>query len=127
MRSPSKILSASTPVLLLTTGASVQAEERPDHSKGLPANTLEEAVHNFSEYNHKLETLLDQDKLGSSEFFTVHELTYTLEIALEKIRTGLETLAETQEEVHVASETADTETVRSKGREYLSISRKLNP
>jgi hypothetical protein len=127
MPSLSKTLSASTLVLLLATGAPAQAEERPDHFKGLPANTLEEAVRNFSEYNHKLEAVLDQDTLTSRELFAIHELTYTLENALERINVELEALANILEEVHVASETADTETVRSKSQEYLTVSRKVIP
>ncbi|MCA1806064.1 MAG: hypothetical protein LC646_12220 [Xanthomonadaceae bacterium] len=123
----SKTLPATALVTLLTIGGPAHADERPDHFKGLPANTLEEAVRNFSEHNHKLEAVLTQDTLTSRELFAIHELTYTLENALERINTELEALAETLEEVHVASETADTETVRSKGGEYLSVSRKMIP
>lgn len=127
MSSVTKILPATALVTLLAIGGPAHADDRPGHFKGLPANTLEEAVRNFSEYNHKLEAVLDQDTLTSREIFAIHELTYTLENALERINTELEALAETLEEVHVASETADTESVRSKGREYLSVSRKLIP
>ena len=41
---------------LLTSSA--QADERPDHYKGKAADTLQQAVANFSEYNQKLNTLL---------------------------------------------------------------------
>lgn len=120
-------LAATALVAQLTIGGPAHAEERPNHFKGLPAHTLEEAVRNFSEHNHKLEAMLAQDTLNSRELFAIHELTYTLENALERINTELEALAETLEEVHVASETADTETVRSKGQQYLSVSRKVIP
>lgn len=106
--------------LLLAPGA--QASERPSHYQGLPADTLEQAVQNFSEYNRKLADLLAREQLSAADLGTVHELTYTLENALEKIRSELESAAETLEEVHVASETGNTETVAGKGREYLSIS-----
>lgn len=99
--------------------------ERPDHFKGLPADTLEDAVKNFSEYNQKLATVLDKSELSAADLATIHELTYTLENALEKIGAELTALAETLEEVHVASETADSKTVLSKGREYLSTARKV--
>lgn len=56
---------------------------------------------------------------------TVHELTYTLENALEKITTEFTALAETLEAIHVASETADSATVMTRGREYLSVSRQV--
>jgi hypothetical protein len=103
----------------LYLAGSVQAD-RADHFKGLPADTLEEAVTNFSEYNEKLRAILARDELTAADIGTIHELTYTLENALEKINAEFAALAETLEEVHVASETADYGRVKEKGREYLS-------
>ena len=45
--------------------------------------------------------------------------------ALEKLREEMEDLAEVLEEVHLASENADPETVKSKGRDYLETSRQV--
>jgi mannitol-1-phosphate/altronate dehydrogenase len=61
------------------------AQERPDHFKGKPAPTLEAALANLTEYNAKLEALLKQANLGPKELFQVHQLSYTLEMALEKL------------------------------------------
>jgi len=110
---------------LIALSPAAHAEERPSHYKGLPADTLDDAVKNFSEYNRKLETLLANDSLSPDEVVTIHELTYTLRNALHKIDEELETLEETLEELHEASETINTETVLTKGREYLSVSRKI--
>ncbi|MFW2439932.1 MAG: DUF6746 family protein [Arenicellales bacterium] len=110
---------------LTTLSTAINAEDRPDHYKGLPAGTLEQAVQNFSEYNRKLEALLDKEKLSASEMATIHQLTYTLEMALNKINTELATLSETLEVVHKASESVDADTTLSAGREYLSVSRQL--
>lgn len=103
----------------------VFADDRPSHYEGEPAATLEQAVANFSEYNARLETILDRGELDSGDLHEVHRLTYTLENALEKLREEMEDLAEVLEEVHIASENADPETVQSRGRSYLETSRQI--
>lgn len=109
----------------LFSSAMVHAE-RPEHYKGLQANTLDEAVTNFSEYNDKLAEVLrgELDPVAMNE---VHQLTYTLENALDKITEEFVSLAETLEEVHLASESNDPETVRNSGKAYLEVSRKVVP
>jgi len=116
-------------VLLFTSlnlGAA-NAEERHEHFKGLPAETLETAVQNFSEYNNRLAAIVAKDELTASDLATIHELTYTLENALEKINDELVALAELLEEVHVASETADGASTVEKGRAYLGTARTVIP
>ena len=48
-----------------------------------------------------------------------HQLTYTLEIALEKINQEMAALADTLEEVHVASETSAPEKLVEEGKKYM--------
>lgn len=95
-----------------------------DHFKGQPANTLEQAVANISEYNNQLETLLTSE-LSPEVLGQIHILTYTLENALEKLDDSIDQLEDTLEKVHKASEHADSETVQSAGKQYLSNSRKI--
>ncbi|SOB77275.1 hypothetical protein SAMN04488490_3072 [Marinobacter sp. LV10R510-11A] len=95
-----------------------------DHFKGEPAKTLEQAVANFSEYNNKLEHVLTGD-LTPEAMNEVHQLTYTLENALQKLDDEIDKLEETLEKVHKASERADTNTVRSAGEQYLTTSRNI--
>lgn len=109
----------------LGLSAVVQAEERPDHFKGRPSETLEQAVANFSEYNGKLADLLTKDALSPNDLHQVHELTYTLENALEKINAELTELAKTLEAVHVASESGDAKTTKEEGARYLDTARKV--
>lgn len=104
-----------------------QAEERYDHFKGLPAESLETAVQNFSEYNSRLATIVAKDALTASDLATIHELTYTVENALEKINHELVGLAEQLEEVHLASEAADAASTVEKGRAYLDTARTVIP
>lgn len=98
--------------------------EKYEHFKGKPSETLSEAVGNFSEYNAKLDTVLD-GKVDENAIHEVHELTYTLETALAKINEELAVLAEKLEELHKASEKHDPDGVIRLGREYLEVSRQI--
>ena len=95
-----------------------------EHFKGLPAETLEQAVANFSEYNQKLASVLAGD-IDNQAMVEVHELTYTLENALEKIHAEVAELVDTLEDLHVASEKFDAEDVKAKSDAYLSVATTL--
>ncbi|MBF8222148.1 DUF6746 family protein [Halomonas sp. 328] len=99
--------------------------ERVDHFQGEAAETLQAAVEHFTEYNQRLEALLAQETLSDEELVQVHELTYTLENALETISAEVAELAEELEEVHLASERLDAEGVKSHGRVYLDKAKVL--
>lgn len=111
-------------LLLLFVVGLVQADSRPDHFKGLPSNTLEEAVKNFVEHNKQLEALLSGN-ISSREMMQVHQLTYTLENALEKIHEEVTQLVDTLEELHVASEGTDPQDMKGKGEVYLKAATTL--
>lgn len=112
--------------LSLLTALPVSAE-RVDHHTGKSADTLGEAVENFSQYNKRLASVLDKDRLTPDDLNTIHLLTYTLENALEKINADLAELAETLESLHVASETADAEAARQYGETYLHNAQTVIP
>lgn len=101
--------------------------ERFDHFEGQSAASLEEAVANFSSYNEKLAEILAGEELDAAALVTIHELTYTLENALEKIEDELDDLADVLEDLHKASETADFDGTREHGRAYLDTARKVIP
>ncbi|MFA5684043.1 MAG: DUF6746 family protein [Lysobacteraceae bacterium] len=110
---------------LFSVAAVADEPRRPDHFRGEPAETLEQAVKNFSEYNTKLEAVLAADSLDLVRLNEVHQLTYTLENALQKMQQDLAQLAQTLEAIHVASEHADSATVKREGEQYLRVSRIL--
>lgn len=119
------LLAAAASTLLAFVPASFASDaERPDHYQGKPAATLTEAVKNFSEANARLEAILKGD-VTDAAMGEVHQLTYTLENALEKINHDMSQLADTLEKVHVASEKLDREAVLKHGREYLAVSRQV--
>lgn len=115
-----KILSPLLLGISLAVSTATFAENRTEHFKGLPAPDLATAVKNLSEYNDLLAVQLSGE-LTPQTLAEVHQLTYTLENALGKINAELANLAETLEEVHIASETAEAQIMASKGREFLQV------
>lgn len=103
---------------------STLASERLAHFKGVPSTSLEEAVTHLADYNQRLADTLAQE-LTSERMAEVHMLSYTLENALKKIDEELQQIAATLEEVHIASETADPQTVKAQGARYLEAARTL--
>lgn len=100
------------------------AGEKYEHFKGEPSETLPDAVKNFSEYNARLEAVLNGE-VTDNAMHDVHELTYTLENALAKINEEFAALAATLEEIHLASERMDGDAVARHGRDYLTVSRQV--
>ena len=108
----------------LAVAGGAMADDRPAHFKGLAAPDLQTAVANFSEYNKRLEKALSGE-LTDADLMKIHELTYTLENALEKINDDLEDLADTLEEVHIASETFKRDELKKVAPQYLETSRQI--
>ncbi|AHK79400.1 hypothetical protein M911_09815 [Ectothiorhodospira haloalkaliphila] len=117
------MIAALTAGMTLSSGAAWA--DRVDHFKGKSADTLEQALENFVEYNRKLETALAEGELTPEAVAHIHELTYTLENALERMNQDLADLADTLEEVHLASEVNDVERLREEGRKYLDVANKI--
>lgn len=102
----------------LVLSSTALANQPVKHYKGEPSETLMQAVANFSEYNQKLKAILKQD-LTQENMGQIHQLSYTLENAIAKMKEEINTMADNLEAVHIASETMDTETTKTKGKAYL--------
>lgn len=100
------------------------ATDRVEHFKGVPSPDLATAVKNFSEYNDLLAKELDGE-LTPQALAEIHQLTYTLELALEKIGDEVKALADTLEEIHVASETSEPEKLAEEGKKYMQVVNEL--
>lgn len=100
------------------------ADDRVEHFEGESAETLEQAIRHFTDYNRKLQALLEGE-ISNADLGDIHQITYTLENALGKLKDELSELEKTLEEVHVASETADRETVKDSGKAYLAVAEAL--
>jgi len=97
----------------------VMASEVVPHFKAKPSDTIEQARANLLEYNQRLEKILSHEALTPEHLIEVHQMTYTLEVALAKLQEGLQKSAESLEEVHKGSEEVGYERVRTNGRDYL--------
>lgn len=117
----------TVPLALGAGPALAHGDERVDHYEARESATLQEAIANFSEYNTKLAEVLARSELGASDFEEVHELTYTLENALAKIRDDLGGLADTLEALHLASEDHTLEETLAYGEAYLETAQTLVP
>jgi len=125
---PLKSLAGGLLLIALFAHAAVASDERYSHFQPVPSNSLEEAVANLGEYNRHLEAIVQQEQLSAMDVVNIHQLTYTLETALERLEEELETIADLLEEVHQASESADDlAALQRKGRVYLEAVRKLVP
>lgn len=113
-------------MLGLFTSFSVAVHAEPvAHFEGKNFETLNDAINAFHQYNQRLERLVEQPELSDQDMSQIHELTYTLENALEKMQVELEVLAETLEEVHLASEANDAARVKKFSLPYLAGSEQL--
>ena len=110
----------TTAILLASTASFAHDHgDRPDHYEGQPSETLEQALANFAETNARIAEILAQTEISRAELEAVHQLTYTLENALERIDDEYDALEEKLEELHLATEGADIERARALGRSYL--------
>lgn len=115
-------------IVALAMGAMpVFAEEKVDHYAAETSADLAEAMVNFSTYNTHMADILAQSEMTRDRMEDIHQLTYTLEVALEKIITEAQELAERLEEVHLASEDSDPDKLTALATSYLAIARQLVP
>ena len=99
--------------------------DRVEHFKGKPAETLEQALENLHEGNQALDRLLNETPITAETSYEIHQLTYTLENALERMRGEMERLAEELESVHLASEANQGDRLDRHGQQYLNLARQL--
>lgn len=95
--------------------------QRIDHYEALPAESLEQALTNLDSHGRELAALIAKGTLDTEDMVKIHELTYTLENALERLRNELEQTADVLEEVHLGSETMDQPRVMDNARRYLDV------
>lgn len=118
------IFAATLSLSLLSTPLLASDDKRPDHFEGKKSETLEQALDNLREYNQKLAAVM-QGELTPQKMAEIHQLTYTLEEALQKLDDEVETLQDVLEEVHLGSERMDFDNVKSNGKKYLENSGKI--
>ena len=93
-------------------------EQKYQHFKPEPSENLQQAIKNLVEYNAKLEAIIDGD-MSAQDLAKVHELTYTLEVAIARLSKELDVAANSLEEVHLGSEQMNKQRVKGFGKDYL--------
>ncbi|SDB01776.1 hypothetical protein SAMN02927930_00028 [Pseudidiomarina indica] len=99
-------------------------DDRHDHFEGKAAANLAEALANLQEYNQKLAEILNGE-LTPQKMAEIHQLTYTLENALERIEEEIDDMQDDLEDVHKGSERMDFDKVKAKGAKYIEASNQL--
>ena len=105
---------------MLTVPALADDSERIDHFRGEQPESWKQAVTLYTEYNAELRKILAREKLTTQDSARIHELTYTIENALEYMEIALSATEDSLEELHLASESTDLVRTRLLGQEYLS-------
>ncbi len=113
-----------TAMILAVATVSVAHATDVRHFKGEKPETLAEAFAIIEKYNAQLEGRI-QYELTPYTMAEIHQMSYSLENALQFIEEHLDTTQENLEKVHIASETNDPETVQAKGKEYLQGTKEL--
>lgn len=85
--------------LMWFAGFAVASDDRVDHFQGQSADTIEQALMNLEQYNARLSEILNAGEMDAETSYEIHQLTYTLENALERLETELEVLQEHLEAV----------------------------
>lgn len=108
-------------LLLLTfLFAGINHAKTVKHFKGEPADTLEAAILNLSSYNKKLAVYINQpSEITPNELHEIHQISYTLENALERLSAEVKDIQDLLEEVHLASEQARYDDAKNHGKAYL--------
>lgn len=114
MKTLATVLFAFTLSVLSTV---TQAQDY-QHFKPEPSENLKQAIMNLTEYNAKLEAL-SQGELSAQDMAKVHELTYTLEVALARLSKELDVAANSLEQVHLGSEQMNKSRVKGFAKDYL--------
>lgn len=96
-----------------------------DHFKGKPSPDLKSALCNLKEFDAKLKMATTGKKLTPEQMAEVHQLTYTLEVAIQRVQSELAIVAEELEKAHKGSEVMANEKVKKGANEYLARTKLL--
>lgn len=111
------LIAGANPALADGDGAD-HSRDTAQHYEAKPAPNLEAAVKNLRAYNQRLEEHLNQE-MTVENLEKIHQLSYTLENALQQMDEDLENIASVLEGMHLASEKRNEETVKGNAETYL--------
>lgn len=113
--------------LLSLSSLSFASEGESKHFKGEKVENLAQAVKVFSEQNKKFAAMIADNNVDLQEMGQIHQMTYSMENALRKIKAEVEAMEHLLEEVHEGSEKAGNQAIIKDGRKYLEKAQTLVP
>lgn len=120
-----KMIKKITIATLFMSSISLNAQAADvDHFKGTPSPDLHTALCNLQTFDTRLKTMTSKP-LTANDMAEIHQLTYTLEVALQKVQQELVIAAEELEKVHKGSEVMGKDKVKQAANQYLAITQKL--
>ncbi|RUO40945.1 hypothetical protein CWE22_01735 [Pseudidiomarina aestuarii] len=122
-----KFLPLVVALALIPATVAFADEKRPDHFEGEASPTLDAAIENLSVYNAKLQAIIGKSNLTATDMAEIHQLTYTIEVALARLNEEVETMQEQVEVVHLSSERMEFDQVQETGTNYLENIAKIAP
>lgn len=115
---------ATSSLMALIISSSVAATEI-NHFKGTPSPDLKTALCNLQTFDKQLLAATTGKKLTPEQMAEVHQLTYTLEVAVQRVQSELAIVAEELENAHKGSEVMNNDKVKSGAMEYLARTKLL--
>lgn len=111
--------------LALLFSYNVVALEEINHFEGKSSDSIQAALCNLKTYNLALQKRTDKKHMVIQDHADIHQITYTLEVAVQKLQSELAIIAEELEKVHKGSEAANNNKVKSAGEIYLNKTSEL--
>lgn len=106
--------------ILFTQIQTANAEEKYSHFQPIKPHDTQTAFCNIQTYNEKITAITSKTNLTTQDMVKIHELTYTLENAVNFLKVTLENASTDLEEIHQASEKLDQKTIKLSGQKYLA-------
>lgn len=111
-------------LMVVVSSFSVQAAD-VDHFKGAASPDLQSALCNLQKFDKKMAKLVGKKKMEMEDLAEIHELTYTLEVAVQRVQSEMNVVAEELEKAHKGSEVLAEAKVKKAAKEYLDRTKLL--
>lgn len=106
--------------IIILSSFFVSASDREySHFKALEPASTAEAFCFLAKYNAELAAITSKEKMSPEDMVKVHELTYTIENAVGKLKDSLTIAAEDLEKTHKASEILKHDVIKESAQMYL--------
>ena len=111
-------------LLVALASFNIQATD-VDHFKGAASPDLQSALCNLKKFDKKMAKLVKKQEMKMEDLAEIHELTYTLEVAVQRVQSEMNVVAEELEKAHKGSEVLAEAKVKKAAKEYLDRTKLL--